>query len=129
VHVLGSFIFGLPSDRSDTFDATLALAKQAHVTFAQFVLLTPCPATLDFEIWAADQARAGTNVDGVPITRLADPGGPPARGSTCRIRLTMTFDEIRVGAQRFNRRRRNDRLNQPPRDGTCALATWIQWLF
>jgi hypothetical protein len=26
VHVLGSFIFGLPSDREDTFDATLALA-------------------------------------------------------------------------------------------------------
>ncbi len=29
VHVLGSFIFGLPTDRPDTFDATAALAKQA----------------------------------------------------------------------------------------------------
>jgi len=36
VHVLGSFIFGLPSDRQDTFDATVALAEQADLTFAQF---------------------------------------------------------------------------------------------
>ena len=43
VHVLGSFIFGLPSDRKDTFDATVALAHKADVTFAQFVLLTPFP--------------------------------------------------------------------------------------
>ena len=35
VHVLGSFIFGLPTDRPDTFDATAALAKRAGVTFAQ----------------------------------------------------------------------------------------------
>ena len=30
VHVLGSFIFGLPSDRSDTFDATVALAERGR---------------------------------------------------------------------------------------------------
>src|SRR5690606_18133441 len=41
VHVLGSFIFGLPSDRPDTFAATTALAQEAGVTFAQFVMLTP----------------------------------------------------------------------------------------
>ena len=29
VHVLGSFIFGLPSDRADTFDATLSVAERA----------------------------------------------------------------------------------------------------
>jgi radical SAM superfamily enzyme YgiQ (UPF0313 family) len=29
VHVLGSFIFGLPTDRPDTFDATVALAKKS----------------------------------------------------------------------------------------------------
>ena len=45
VHVLGSFIFGLPSDRKDTFDATVALAEKADLTFAQFVLLTPFPGT------------------------------------------------------------------------------------
>ena len=52
VHVLGSFIFGLPSDDKDTFDATVALADQADLTFAQFVLLTPFPGTIDFEKWA-----------------------------------------------------------------------------
>src|SRR5687767_4653214 len=39
VHVLGSFIFRLPSDRAETFDATLAVAERAEVTFAQFVML------------------------------------------------------------------------------------------
>src|ERR1700678_3806695 len=33
VHVLGSFIFGLPTDKPDTFDATAALAKRADITF------------------------------------------------------------------------------------------------
>jgi len=36
VHVLGSFIFGLPSDSPETFEATAAVAKSADVTFAQF---------------------------------------------------------------------------------------------
>src|SRR3954469_12471510 len=51
VHVLGSFIFGLPSDRPSTFEATAALAQRAGVTFAQFVMLTPFPGTLDFAKW------------------------------------------------------------------------------
>src|SRR5256885_9671298 len=46
-HVLGSFIFGLPSDDPGTFDATVALAERANLTFAQFVLLTPFPGTVD----------------------------------------------------------------------------------
>ena len=37
MHVLGSFIFGLPSDRPETFEATAALAERADITFAQFV--------------------------------------------------------------------------------------------
>src|SRR5439155_7706777 len=41
IHVLGSFIFGLPSDNRDTFAATVALAERADLTFAQYVLLTP----------------------------------------------------------------------------------------
>src|SRR5438270_211165 len=53
VHVLGSFIFGLPSDRIETFASTVALAEQADLTFAQFVLLTPFPGTIDFDTWAA----------------------------------------------------------------------------
>src|SRR5258707_13080789 len=39
VHVLGSFIFGLPTDKVATFDATAALAKAANLTFAQFVMM------------------------------------------------------------------------------------------
>ena len=51
MHVLGSFIFGLPSDRDATFDATPSVAERADVTFAQFVMLTPFPGTLDFAAW------------------------------------------------------------------------------
>ena len=51
VHVLGSFIFGLPSDRPETFEATSAIATRAGVTFAQFVMLTPFPGTVDFAAW------------------------------------------------------------------------------
>jgi len=68
VHILGSFIFGLPSDRAETFDTTLALADRADLTFAQFVLLTPFPGTIDFEKWAKEEALTGRRVDGVPLT-------------------------------------------------------------
>jgi radical SAM superfamily enzyme YgiQ (UPF0313 family) len=69
VHVLGSFIFGLPSDRPDTFDATHDLAQKAGLTFAQFVMLTPFPGTVDFEKWEKAQGGDGTQVDGIPLTR------------------------------------------------------------
>jgi radical SAM superfamily enzyme YgiQ (UPF0313 family) len=98
IHILGSFIFGLPSDNKDTFDATVALAEQADLTFAQFVLLTPFPGTVDFEKWAAEEKRRGTNVDGVPITQhwLI----PEARRPKLyTAHPTMSLEEIRVGAQ------------------------------
>lgn len=69
VHVLGSFIFGLPSDRPDTFDATHDLAQKAGLTFAQFVMLTPFPGTVDFEKWENAQGAGVAKVDGVPLTR------------------------------------------------------------
>src|SRR6204780_2885253 len=69
VHVLGSFIFGLPTDRPDTFDATVALAQKAGITFAQFVMMTPFPGTVDFERWEKEQERNPTIIAGVPITR------------------------------------------------------------
>src|SRR5258708_32574359 len=69
VHVLGSFIFGLPSDREHTFEATVKLAQEADIAFAQFVLLTPFPGTIDFEKWAADPKNQETKVDGVSGTR------------------------------------------------------------
>ena len=69
IHILGSFIFGLPSDRADTFDATVALAKKADLAFAQFVLLTPFPGTVDFEKWAENERQTNdTKIDGVSLT-------------------------------------------------------------
>jgi radical SAM superfamily enzyme YgiQ (UPF0313 family) len=69
VHVLGSFIFGLASDRADTFDATHDLAQKAGLTFAQFVMLTPFPGTVDFEKWEKAQDLSVGAVDGIPLTR------------------------------------------------------------
>ena len=68
VHVLGSFIFGLPSDKPSTFDATADLALKA-VTFAQFVMMTPFPGTIDFNRWEKEQEKDPVLVDGIPITR------------------------------------------------------------
>ena len=98
VHVLGSFIFGLPSDRKDTFDATVALAHKADVTFAQFVLLTPFPGTIDFEKWAAEPEHQATTVDGVPVTQhwLIPQHKRPKLYSP---HPTMDIEEIRVGTQ------------------------------
>jgi Radical SAM superfamily len=99
VHVLGSFIFGLNSDTKNTFDATVVLAEQADLTFAQFVLLTPFPGTVDFDKWAAEENRRGTTVDGVPITQhwLIPEGRRPRLYAA---HPTMTLEEIRVGTQR-----------------------------
>ena len=69
VHVLGSFIFGLPTDKPATFDATVEMALKAGVTFAQFVMMTPFPGTVDFARWEKEQAADPQMVDGVPITR------------------------------------------------------------
>jgi len=98
VHVLGSFIFGLPSDRRETFDATAALAQRAGVTFAQFVMLTPFPGTVDFEKWERSIAPAGVTVAGVPLTRhwLIPQENRPKVYSP---HPTMTADEIRKYTQ------------------------------
>lgn len=69
VHVLGSFIFGLPSDRPETFDATVAAANQADVTFAQFVMLSPYPGTVDFNRWEKSLGANPPTIAGVPLTR------------------------------------------------------------
>jgi hypothetical protein len=99
VHVLGSFIFGLPTDNPDTFEATVALAKKSGVTFAQFVMMTPFPGTIDFERWEKKQAEGGEFVDGIPITRYwlipAD-----KRPKMFVSHPKMSCEEIRVGTQR-----------------------------
>src|SRR5687767_3843230 len=69
VHVLGSFIFGLPSDRPSTFEATADVAERAGLTFAQFVMLTPYPGTVDFEAWEKKVGATAAQVAGIPITR------------------------------------------------------------
>ena len=68
VHVLGSFIFGLPTDTPDTFAATADLAQRAGISFAQFVMLQPLPGTVDFAKWEREATDVPT-VDGVPLTR------------------------------------------------------------
>ena len=39
------------------------------MTFAQFVMLTPFPGTVDFEKWEREAAKEGLAIEGVPITR------------------------------------------------------------
>jgi Radical SAM superfamily len=68
VHVLGSFIFGLPTDRADTFKATADLAQRAGVSFAQFVMLQPFPGTVDFAKWEKEEA-ASVRVGSTPLAR------------------------------------------------------------
>jgi radical SAM superfamily enzyme YgiQ (UPF0313 family) len=69
VHVLGSFIFGLSTDRQDTFEATANLAKKAGMTFAQFVTMTPFPGTVDFDRWEKSANGNAERIDGIPLTR------------------------------------------------------------
>jgi radical SAM superfamily enzyme YgiQ (UPF0313 family) len=97
VHVLGSFIFGLPTDRPDTFAATADLADRAGISFAQFVLLQPLPGTIDFGKWERE-AKDVPTIDGVPLTRywLIPPEHRP------RVYMPhpmMTADEVRTRTQ------------------------------
>lgn len=98
IHVLGSFIFGLPSDRPPTFDATLSVAERADLTFAQFVMLTPFPGTLDFAEWEKSLGAQPEQIGGIPISRhwLIPQAQRP------KVYMThpaMTADEIRRRTQ------------------------------
>jgi radical SAM superfamily enzyme YgiQ (UPF0313 family) len=97
VHVLGSFIFGLPTDRMSTFEATADLAQRSGVTFAQFVMLTPFPGTVDFAKW--EKEVDAPSIDGIPLTRywLIPQSRRPKVFSP---HPTMTSEEIRQGTQR-----------------------------
>ncbi len=98
LHVLGSFIFGLPSDRPTTFRATAALANKADVTFAQFVTLTPFPGTTDFARWEQSFGDDVPIVNGVPITRYwLIP--PLARPKIFSPHPHMSANEIRQATQ------------------------------
>jgi hypothetical protein len=98
IHVLGSFIFGLPSDNPGTFAATADLADRAGVAFAQFVMLTPYPGTTDFQRWERTMAGSAPAVDGIPVTRhwLI----PHARRPKVYMpHPVMSADQIRRGTQ------------------------------
>ena len=97
VHVLASFIFGLPTDTPDTFAATADLADRSGVSFAQFVMLTPFPGTIDFNHWERAEGTASM-VDGVPLTRywLIPPSRRP---KVYAPHPTMAPDVIRRGTQ------------------------------
>jgi radical SAM superfamily enzyme YgiQ (UPF0313 family) len=98
VYVLGSFIFGLPSDRPSTFDATADVAERAELAFAQFVMLTPYPGTVDFEAWEKKVGNEAQRVDGIPITRhWLIPQA--ARPKVYAPHPVMTPDEIRARTQ------------------------------
>jgi hypothetical protein len=45
------------------------LADRAGVAFAQFVMLTPLPGTIDFERWEREAGHGVAVVNGTPITR------------------------------------------------------------
>ncbi len=98
VHVLGSFIFGLPTDQPGTFSATAALAEKAGITFAQFVMMTPFPGTVDFERWEKAEKANPTLVDGIPLTRywLIPPDKRPKMFTP---HPSMSSDEIRASTQ------------------------------
>ena len=74
IHILGSFIFGLPTDKADTFQATADLAQRAGVSFAQFVMLTPFPGTLDMlisKLYRQMYANTGIATDSARTNRSA----------------------------------------------------------
>ncbi len=98
VHVLGSFIFGLPSDRPSTFDATAEVADRAELAFAQFVMLTPYPGTVDFEAWEKKVGSDAPRVAGIPVTRhwLIPQAQRPKVYAPHPV---MTADEIRARTQ------------------------------
>ncbi|MGH9662199.1 MAG: B12-binding domain-containing radical SAM protein [Bryobacteraceae bacterium] len=99
VHVLGSFIFGLSTDRQDTFAATAKLAQDADLTFAQFVMMTPFPGTVDFLGWEKALGDKAERLHGVPVTRYwLLPGD--LRPKLFHPHPTMTAEEIRVQTQK-----------------------------
>lgn len=98
VHVLGSFIFGLPTDRAETFDATAKLATDSGLTFAQFVMMTPFPGTIDFQQWEKTLGDNPQRVHDVPVNRFwLIPGD--RRPKLYTPHPTMNAEELRQGTQ------------------------------
>ena len=87
MHVLGSFIFGLPTDKPSTFDATVELAMKAGVTFAQFVMMTPFPGDGGLQGLGEDAGGKPNPGRGyADYALLADSDRDPAEDVYARIR-------------------------------------------
>lgn len=98
VHVLGSFIFGLSSDKPDTFSTTAKLAQDASLAFAQFVTMVPFPGTVDFMNWEKRMESDPTRIAGFPLTRYwLMPRA--SRPRLCMEHPLMSAEEIRTGTQ------------------------------
>jgi hypothetical protein len=95
---LARSFFGLPSDRPSTFEATADVAERAELAFAQFVMLTPYPGTVDFEAWEKQAGTEAATVAGIPITRhwLIPQSQRPKVYAPHPV---MTPDEIRARTQ------------------------------
>jgi hypothetical protein len=52
-----------------TFDATASAAVLAEIAFAQFVMITPYPGTVDFIRWEKTMEAAPVMIGDIPITR------------------------------------------------------------
>jgi hypothetical protein len=65
------FIFGLPSDRPETFDATALAASQAEVAFAQFVTFDAVSGTVDFMKWEKTMEASPVTLPVSPSPALA----------------------------------------------------------
>jgi radical SAM superfamily enzyme YgiQ (UPF0313 family) len=55
-YILGSFIFGIESDTTETLDETIQFSRDCGIALAQFIPMTPLPGTVDFH-----QMRKGRN--------------------------------------------------------------------
>jgi len=75
------------------------MAMKAGVTFAQFVMMTPFPGTVDFGRWEKEQSQNPTMVGDVPITRYwLIP--TEVRPKMFTPHPTMSSDEIRERTQK-----------------------------
>ena len=76
-----------------------SLAERANITFAQFVMLTPFPGTLDFDTWEKGHGATPPAVDGIPLTRhWLIPAAK--RPKYYMPHPTMSQDEVRARTQK-----------------------------
>ncbi len=49
-YILGSFIFGIESDTTESLEYTIDFARDCGIALAQFIPMTPLPGTVDFHL-------------------------------------------------------------------------------